>query len=144
MKKAMKILFLVGGIVSAVTAASILVPSIYYLVLSSPGLKETIIQGLEDGTINSTFPGDNIQQAEAIQALFLGLAVASFIHVGLCLVSCLFSFLGRVKENKAIYILNIIFGSLSLVIVNVVAAIFGLIIQKQESSSTTSVEEIDE
>lgn len=144
MKKAMRILFLVSAIASLATMVTIFIISIYFLVFSSPGLTETIIKGLEDGSITSTFPGDNTEKAAAIQSMFLGLAIASLIHAGLCLINFLLSFIARVKDNKPLYIANIVIGFLSLIIINMVAGIFGLVIQKNESITSDENIEIEE
>lgn len=62
MRTASKILLLVGGIVSFVTAFTLFIVSIVFLVCSAPEAKESIVEGINNGTITSSFPGTPVEQ----------------------------------------------------------------------------------
>lgn len=132
MRTASKILLLVGGIVSFVTAFTLFIVSIVFLVCSAPEAKESIVEGINNGTITSSFPGNPVEQAEKIQALFAILGIVFIIWVFLCIANGILALIGRSKQNKPMLIINIVFGILSCVTINFVGGIFGLIANSRE------------
>ena len=98
-----------------------------FFVFGSPVFKDLIIRGLEEGSINSDFPGTIEQVADAIQIMFISMAI-TFIVLGIfSSANIFFSFKGRNNDKKGFFIANIVLGVLSGNDINVVAAVFGLI-----------------
>ena len=127
MKKAANILFLVGAILSIATAVSGILSGVAFIVLGSiPEIKQAIIDGINNGTIQTTEAN-----AEAAAAVFQYTFIASGISVLFCslfaIPNCFFAFKGRNSNNHVMFILNIVFGVISGVIVNVVGAVFALV-----------------
>ncbi len=133
MRKASKILMLVAGIVSIFVAIGLFITAIVLLVCTLPEAKETIIEGLQNGTITTTFQGTIDQKAEYIQALFAALGVIFIIWAILAIVNSVVSFIGRGVQNKPMLIINIVFGFISGVEINLVGAILGLIANSREN-----------
>ena len=125
---AKRILFLVGGIMSAVNAVSFAIASGIFFAFTTPAAKETIIKGLEDGTIHTTIQGmSNEQIATAITNLYLALAIGFVVGMVFAIINMIVSFKARKNGTKKLFILNIVFGAISSVTCNLVAGIFGLI-----------------
>ena len=151
MKTASKILMLIGAIFSCVLPAFYLITSIILLAFADPRFKNDIIEGLKNENINSSFTGSYEQVAEAIQLMFLIIGILLLVVMMFCIANAVLAFIARNKENKALFILNIIFGILSGIYVNSVGAIFGLIVvsknnkipEKIEVDATQQIEESD-
>ena len=133
MRKASKILMLVAGIVSILVAIGLFITAIVLLSCTLPDAKEAIIEGLQNGTITTTFQGTIDQKAEYIQALFAALGVIFIIWAILAIVNSVVSFIGRGVQNKPMLIINIVFGFISCVEINLVGAILGLIANSREN-----------
>lgn len=127
MKRVANILFLVGGILSIVLAATWVCLAAMFYVFASEPFKELIIKGIEEGTINSDFPGDPTQVATAIQIMFLSFGISFTVMTVFSAINAVFAFKGRNTNSKGMFICNIVFGVLSGVEVNLVASIFALI-----------------
>lgn len=127
MKKAANILLLVGAIMAICSAVGYLIGAIVYGVLASPALTEFVIKGLQEGSIDSSFPGTAEEQAVLIQAMFVTLAVVFGCLVLTSAASVVFSFKARNTGNKVLIILALVFSVLSSTIVGAVGAVFGLI-----------------
>lgn len=127
LKKAANILFLVGAILAIVWAVGYLAGGIATAVLAAdPTVKDLFFEAAQKADPQAT--------AETIEAAYMlfqtGLTSSSvfcFICLAFCVPSCIFAFKARNSDNKAFFILNIVFGILSWTIVNVVGAVFALI-----------------
>ena len=124
MKRAANILFLVAGILSIVLAVCFVITSIVFFAIaaSEPFIKEMIANGtivLPEG-----------QSAETYLAVFIAICITYgvvFLVFGLLNVpNAIFAFKGRRNSNKALFILNIVFGFLSGVLLNVIGGILAL------------------
>ena len=127
MKKASNILFLVGEIVSVIVAVVYITCGSLFAVYSSPDKTDEIIYGIEHEIIHSGFKGTVEEQAYFIQVLFLTLAIVFFIMLAIVLINLAVTIIARRNTTKTTCILNIVFGTLSGVEVNLVGGIFGLI-----------------
>ena len=127
MKRAANILFLVGAIISIVTAVSGILSGIAFIVLGCiPEIKQAIIDGVNNGSIQTTEA-----TAEAAAAVFQYTFIACGVSVLFCslfaIPNCIFAFKARNCNSRVIFILNIVFGVICCVEVNVVGAVFALI-----------------
>lgn len=134
MKKAANILFLIGMILSILSAIGCVISAIICLVANSvPDLKEQLIQTLEQY---------HVPQAQMIaewaKRSLIASAIGSFFSCGFAIANSIISWKGR-EGNTTIYVLNIVFGILSGVIVNVVGAILALIADNKNKDK----EEVD-
>ena len=68
MKKAGKVLLIIGVIFSILCVIGFVAGGIVFSVFTNPEYKNAIVQGLQDGTITSSFPGTVEEQAANIQA----------------------------------------------------------------------------
>ena len=149
MKKASKIFFLVGGILSFIVAILFLTLGILFFTFSSDTFKDILLEGLRNGTIQTTLSGSEEEIVIAIQIIFRTLGVTFLVLTALPIVNAIFAFIARKRENKALYILNIVFGFMSDVIVNAIGGIFGLISLKKpqntisESTSTETTNDFE-
>ena len=136
MKKVSSILFLVGGIYSVVCAVIFLMLGGGFIVLSGPAFTAYIVEGIKNGTINTTFEGITPEEIAAIvQALFVGYGIGMIFFTVLSTVNAVVSFMARKSANKGMMIANIILGAVSCMVVNLVGGIFGLIALKKEANS---------
>lgn len=122
MKKAANILFLIGMILSILSAIGCLITGIICLVATGiPDLQEQLIQILEKYDV----PQAQII-AEWAKRSLVASAIGLFFSTGFAIANSIISWKGR-DGKTPIYILNIVFGVLSGIIVNVVGAILALI-----------------
>ena len=135
MKKVSNILLLIAGIYSIVCAATFLILGILFVVASSDACKEQIIEMLERGTLTTSYVGTPQEQAQFIQTVYSVLGITMLVVCVFQFINVFLSFAARKKETKPLYILNIVFGVLSMVEVNVVGAIFGLIALNQNTEA---------
>ena len=135
MKKVSNILLLIAGIYSIVCAATFLILGILFVVASSDACKEQIIEMLERGTLTTSYVGTPQEQAQFIQTVYSVLGITMLVICVFQFINVFLSFVARKKETKPLYILNIVFGVLSMVVVNVVGAIFGLIALNQNTEA---------
>ena len=134
MRKTSNILLTIGTVLSFVMAASLLITSIIFFALTSSAFKEIIVNGLQDGSIQTDLAGTPEEIAAIIQTIY-AVAGAILIVVSLfAIINGIIAIIGKKKATKGLYILNIIFGAISCVEVNLIGGIFGLIgtTKKQE------------
>ena len=128
MRKASRILFLVAGILSIVAAVTLLIIGIVCAVMGSPAMVDAIREGIKNGSIVVKGSSSDIELAIQIyQSTMLSTAVTMFVFMAFNIVNIVFSFIARKKQSKGVLILNIVFGALSCVEVNLVGGILGLI-----------------
>lgn len=129
MRKASKIIYLVAAILSIVAAVCYLICGIVMLVL--PNIPE-IIEAIEQEIAkNPELPADAL---EIFKAFFVFYGVCAIITAICAGVNSFFAFKahGQEKPSKSLNVLNIVFGVLGGVLVNVVAAIFAFVANGQE------------
>ena len=126
MRKASRILFLVGAIVAIVAAVGYLIAGLLLVIL--PNVPE-IIEAVRE----SADPSVTDEQLEAARVALTINGVFCLLGVPVCGVNSFFAFKAHFAEkpSKALNVLNIVFGALS-VEINLVGAIFALIANGQE------------
>ena len=131
MRRASEILFLVGMIVSIIVAVGCGIAAITLFVLGgSPAFKEVLIKLVEEGKVTVNYQGNltSEQVATIFQGTLIGCGVPCLFISGFAVANAVFSSKAKGgKPTRTIAILNIVFGILSDVYVNVVGAILSLI-----------------
>jgi len=133
MKRAANILLLVGAIIAIVSTVLYLIAGIVFLVLGAID-KATMIQWIQDGTVHTGVNGSAEEQAIAVKAVFLVVGVVFLVLTAFSLADSIIAFKGRNAQTKTLYILNIVFGALSGVVVNLVGGILGVVAVCQEEN----------
>ena len=140
MRKASKVLFLVGGIVSCVEALSYLIMGIVFIFLgTSEDFKNDLLKNYSASDLvrdlgNGVTPADAVQ---AIQAMYVALGVIFIIGIFISAVNAVLAFKARNSNNKVLFILNIVFGFISGCIIN---AIGGILAVASPSEDTAQIE----
>ena len=130
MNVAKRVLFIVGGVMSLVSILVFLFLGIFFIAFSTD---EEIMQRLAD---------DSAQYGiEYFQGLFLALGVMFFVFLVFSIPNAILSFKGKNSDSKGLMIANIVFGALSGICVNIVAAIFGLILRNKKPKNEAFEEE---
>ena len=107
MKKASNYVLLAGIIYSFVVVVALCVVAFIFLSCNTPDGKQEIIQGLLNGTIQTSFTGTAEQQANQIIVLLVILAITYFVMAFFALINAFIAIMGKSKKTKVLYILNI-------------------------------------
>ena len=127
MKKAANILFLVGFILSIVMGVGMLIASVVCIVLGAvPAFKDALVEFAQRYAPEQA-AADIDLAIQIAQATLIACGVVYLIVAAFAVPSALFAFKARNSDNRTYFILNIVFGVLACVEVNVVGAIFALI-----------------
>ena len=128
MKKASEVLFLVGKIVSFVVAGILILTAVAHLVVGI---------AYADEIVNSTAnAGANLDEAILIvRVTFVTLGTIFIIWGILAIINGFISGLALKEPSQKNLVINIVFGILSCVEINLVGAIFGLIANGKEKES---------
>ena len=132
MKKASDILLIIGFVLGIIGVIVGIVLTI--TLFSVAGNRDAIIQGLENGTIHTSFVGTVEQQADAIIRLIRGVAIGGVVGVILSIIFCVISLLAERKGTVGLYIAALILSVLATNIVSIVGAILGLVSGGQDDS----------
>lgn len=136
LRKISKILYLVGGIVSFVVAGLLLFSGITTIVLGSvPMFRDYLADGIANGTITSTIQGTPTEIATYIQISVLATGIICLIIVLLSVANGILSLMARKTPTKYLAILNIVFGVLSDIGINIAASVLALIANKKEENN---------
>jgi len=127
MRKASRILLLIGAIISIVLVVTFLILGIVFGVLGSPAMVDAIRAGIKDGSIVVEGVTDIETAIQVYQSSMLSSAATFFVLFGLNIACAVLSFIARKKQTKALYILSIVFGGVSGSEVSLLGGIFGLI-----------------
>ena len=126
MKKIGNILLLIGAIMSFISAGILVVVAIVLFVFASPALTNTIVQGVTEGTIHSSFTGDPNEVAAAIQFTF-GFTGAILMVVTIPTVADgVISLLATKRQTQGWYIATLVLAILSGSILNLIGSILGI------------------
>lgn len=128
MRKASRILLLIGAIISIVLVVTFLILGIVFAYLGSPAAVDAIREGIRNGSIVVEGSSSDIELAiQVYQSSMLSSAVTFFVLFALNIANTVLSFIARVKQTKALYILSIVFGGVSGSEVSLIGGIFGLV-----------------
>ena len=122
MEKAKRILFTISGVLSIISVVVFLILAIVFITFGNN------VEAMEELANDSTSGTD----AEAFKVLFVGLGVMFIFFMIFGIVNIILCFKGRNSDSKNVMILNIVFGALSGIEVNILAAIFGLIARNRK------------
>ncbi len=122
MEKAKRILFTISGVLSIISVVVFLILAIFFIAFGNN------VEAMEELANDSTSGTD----AEAFKVLFVGLGVMFIFFMIFGIVNIILCFKGRNSDSKNVMILNIVFGALSGIEVNILAAIFGLIARNRK------------
>ena len=122
MEKAKRILFTISGVLSIISVVVFLILAIVFIAFGNN------VEAMEELANDSTDGTD----AEAFKILFVGLGVMFIFFMIFGIVNIILCFKGRNSDSKNVMILNIVFGALSGIEVNILAAIFGLIARNRK------------
>ena len=139
MKKASNYVLLAGIIYSFVVVVTLCVLAGIFLSFNNPDGKQAIIQGIQNGTIHTSFTGSTEEQADQVIILFVALAIIFFVMAFFALINAFIAIMGKSKKTQMLYILNIVFGVISGVYVNAIGAIFGLVALAREPKEINTV-----
>ena len=129
MKKASNVLLRVGLIVSIVYAVIFILFAILFTVFGQDFVKEFII---EESSRNGGEAKDAEIASSVLQATSI-VCAAVFYYLGvMAAINAIVAKKALEEPNQKNYVLNIVFGVLSGVEVNLVGAIFGLIVSNRE------------
>jgi sulfite exporter TauE/SafE len=121
MANAKRVLFLVSGILSIIGIVSYIIIGCVMFGLAG---NEAFISEFADSSSGVTPE----EAKEIARVLFMGLGIM-FIFFGImCIINAILCFKGRNSNSKNIMILNIVFGVLSCIELNILAAIFGIVV----------------
>ena len=121
MKKASQILLLVGAILSFVLAGCWFLYGLAFVLSGALGTEKLYEYIATLGIdLNEYVP------AEIAATVIIVSGVMLMLWTGVAIASGVVGLLGRKKQNKVFYILNIVFGLLSGAEVNAVGGVFGL------------------
>ena len=123
MEKAKRILFTVSGILSIVGIVLWLVLGIVFIAVANNA----------DTVENMADSADDI---EAVKAMFMACGIMFIFFAIMSIVNAILCFKGRNTNAKGVMIINIVFGAISGIEINILAAIFGLIVGSRSSSSS--------
>lgn len=127
MKKASKILFLIGGIYSIVSAATFLLLAVMFIVIGILANPDVISEGLLNGTITSDVTNDPVELSNIVRLVMFINSGMFLLFMGLNTANAIVSFKAKNEDNKTLFVSNIVLGIISQTIINLVGGIFALI-----------------
>ena len=127
MRKIGNVLLLIAGILAIFAAVASLAGAIASIVFSGPQYTSMIIEGLQNGSIQSTLPGTPEQVTAQIQLMFLVFGIVLAVEVAIISGSAAVAFLAKSKQTSGLYIANIVLGVLSGSVLLIVGGILGLV-----------------
>jgi len=127
MNNAKRILFTISGILSILGILLWLSIGIVFVALAN---NAEFVERLADESSSGT-------SAEFFQVYFTSLGVMFIVFAVMCVINTIMCFKGRNSDSKKVMILNIVFGVLSSIGLNILAAIFGLIARNKKPKETT-------
>lgn len=132
MRKASRIIYLVAAILSIFVALGLLISGIVLVVVPNTEVFiDAFLNSYDPEGASGVTPADAL---EAVQAVMIACGVECFIFGACAGVNSFLAFKAHhdPKPSKALNVLNIVFGVLGCVEVNIVAAIFAFVADGQE------------
>ncbi len=132
MKSASRILLLISGILSIVAAVLYLIFGILMLAMTGESGKAAMQEAINNGTVTVASGLTQEEAIAALQGMALAVGVVFMFLVVFCIINSVLSFKARNHQTKGLLILNIVFGALSGVLLNILGGIFGLVSRSNE------------
>ena len=134
LNKISKILYLVAGFVSIAAAVTYIALGVAFVVFGTSGyVQDYLVQNFENGSLTLVDTNLTIEQNAAyVMLVFLTSGITFLVLSVFVIVNIVLTFIARRETNKKLDILNIVFGLLSGVEINVAAAILSLIASRNE------------
>lgn len=126
MRSASRILIIIGAVLAFLSLLGLLITGIVFLVLANPEARQTILDGLSNGSITSSFTGSTEEQAQQIQELFKILGIVFIALSAVYLVSPIVSLIASGKNSKGLYILGLVLSVLAFDLFLILGNAFGL------------------
>lgn len=127
MRKIGNILLLIAGILTIVGSLGCVAGAITLLIFSDPSYHAMIVDGLSNGTIQSSLPGTPEEVATEIQLMFLIFGIVLAVEVLFAIGCAVVAFLARNKQSSGLYIANIVLGVLNGSIFSILGGLFGVL-----------------
>ena len=131
MRKIGNILILVGSVLAFVSMAGLIIGSIVMFVFASPAMHTFIVEGLQNGTITSSFNGDPESVAKQIQALLLMIAIILLVITLPTIAVAVVGLAARSRETQGLYITVLVLAVLSGTLINIIGSVLGLVDPKR-------------
>ena len=141
MKNLSRIFLRIGAIFGIIYAASFLLVTLMFAIFASPAFKDVLVEGFANGTAHSSFEGTPQAQAEAVQIMFLIMAISFGVGGAVEVASTVFSFRAIKQPNETSLILAIVFGAISATSFPVAGGILGLINDGKEKRRSEKLTE---
>ena len=133
MKKASDILLLLSSIFSFIAFGALIITGLILIVLALPSNSQWIVDGLNNGTVYSSF-GTTIEEKTAIVQLVLALSsIVVFVIAILALPCAILALLAKNKGGTSLYVAALVFSILTTETLGIVGAILGLIDESEKS-----------
>ena len=127
MKKASNIILLIGAILSFASIIGLLIGAIILFVLGSPVCTQFIIDGINNGSINSSYGGSVEEVATFVQLTLIITAVVLLIVAVPTVASGILALRARRLEKEGLYIASIVLGVVCGNVIIIVGAILGML-----------------
>lgn len=134
LNKISKILYLVAGFVSIAATVAYITLGVMFVVFGTSGdVQYYLVQNFENGSLTLIDANLTIEQnAEFVMLFFLTSGITFLVLSVFVIVNIVLTFVARRETNRKLDILNIVFGLLSGVEINIAAAILSLIASRNE------------
>lgn len=134
LNKISKILYLVAGFVSIAATVAYIALGVMFVIFGTSGyVQDYLVQNFENGSLTLVDANLTIEQnAEFVMLVFLTSGITFLVLSVFVIVNIVLTFVARRETNKKLNILNIVFGFLSGVEINIAAAILSLIASRNE------------
>ena len=122
MKKAKKILLLIGGIIAVFAMLGVIITGIATIAFSTPAFTEALQAAVEDGTFTTNLP-----DIESLQIYLKIVGIFVLVSSILPLACAIISFMAKDKDSKALYITCIVLGLVTSMYIILIGGIVGLL-----------------
>lgn len=137
MKKASDILLLLSSIFSFIAFGALIITGLILIVLALPSNSQWIVDGLNNGTVYSSF-GTTVEEKTAIVQLVLTTSsIVVFVIAVLALPCAILALLAKNKGGTSLYVAVLVFAILTTETLGIVGAVLGLIDESEKSKSNS-------
>jgi hypothetical protein len=135
MRKASKIILIVGGIITIVTSLVLLgVGFIFKDMGTSESYYNYTVEALKNGNLHSSFPGTPEEQATQVQLMYMIYFSVLMYFAIAGVIAGTYAICINSSKNKALFIVDIILGALSITAVLIVGGILGLVALNRQNN----------